>query len=79
LVPIGDFTIDIAMIEKRDLLNMRLLLPKNEYIHLKNRKNARLCRLRKKQKGSEVINNLETLEIENKKLRKIIERTSRKL
>jgi hypothetical protein len=29
LVPIGDFTIDIGVIDKQDLLNMRLMLPKN--------------------------------------------------
>jgi hypothetical protein len=29
LVPIGDFTIDIGVIDKSDLLNMRLMLPKN--------------------------------------------------
>jgi len=59
LVPIGDFTVDIAVIEKSDLLNMRLMLPKNEYVHLKNRKNARLCRLRKREKGAKVVSGLE--------------------
>lgn len=35
-------------IEKSELLKMRLMLPAKGYKLLKNRKNARLCRARKK-------------------------------
>lgn len=58
---------------------MRLMLPKGQYVHLKNRKNARLCRMRKRDKGIQVVCNLEALEVENLKLRKIIEKTAHKL
>jgi len=47
-VKVGQFTIDIDLIKKEDLIKMRLLLPKIEYKLLKNRKSARLHRLRKK-------------------------------
>jgi hypothetical protein len=39
---IGDFTIDISIIEKNALLSMRLILPADGYKILKNRKNARI-------------------------------------
>jgi hypothetical protein len=51
IVKIGDFTIDLALIQKQDLLNMRLMLPAAGYKLLKNSKNARLCRQRMKDKS----------------------------
>lgn len=39
---IGDFRIDISVIEKNALLSMRLILPADGYKVLKNRKNARI-------------------------------------
>lgn len=44
VIKIGDFTININMIEKHALLKMRLLLPSAPYLRLKNSKNARLQR-----------------------------------
>jgi len=42
IVHIGDFTINISIIEKNALLSMRLILPAEGYKVLKNRKNARI-------------------------------------
>jgi hypothetical protein len=39
---IGDFTINIGVVEKASLLSMRLILPAEGYKILKNRKNARI-------------------------------------
>jgi len=49
IVAIGEFTINMSVIEKHELLKMRLMLPAAGYKLLKNRKNARLCRARKKE------------------------------
>ena len=54
IVKIGEFTINMSVIEKTELLKMRLMLPAAGYKLLKNRKNARLCRARKKVAGATV-------------------------
>ena len=46
---VNGFIIDIAVIENDGLIRMRKMLPKESYRLIKNRKSARLCRLRKKE------------------------------
>jgi hypothetical protein len=46
-------------------MNMRKLLPKDAYKIVKNRKSARLCRLRKKEKTSLLAQSYDELREEN--------------
>jgi len=54
---------------------MRLMLPAKGYKLLKNRKNARLCRLRKKTAIQTVSSDFGQLEHENKRLQRYIQKT----
>lgn len=53
-VQIGDFKINIDTVSKPQLILMRRYLPQDEYRLLKNRKSARLCRLKRKKERSEM-------------------------
>lgn len=46
VVRVGDFLIDLDVISKADLIKIRKFLPKGDYKLIKNRKCARLTRLR---------------------------------
>lgn len=70
---IGDFRIDISVIEKNALLSMRLILPADGYKILKNRKNARIQRLRKKDCTNKTNAGYAELQTENEKLREFLE------
>ena len=48
IVRVGDFIFDISVVQKSALISMRKFLPSEEYRLLKNRKSARLCRLKRK-------------------------------
>ena len=48
IVKVGDFLFDIETVSKATLISMRKYLPPEEYRLLKNRKSARLCRLKRK-------------------------------
>lgn len=53
MVRVGDFQFNIEIVEKDSLISMRKFLPPEEYRLLKNRKSARICRLkRKNERGS---------------------------
>ena len=47
-IQIGSFAINIATVTKAQLISMRRHLPHEEYRLLKNRKSARLCRIKRK-------------------------------
>ena len=47
-ITIGDFSINIDTVTKSELIAMRRYLPHEEYRLLKNRKSARLCRIKRK-------------------------------
>ena len=79
IVRVGDFIFDISIVEKSSLISMRKFLPSEEYRLLKNRKSARLCRLkRKKERGSMKVSLVE-VEQEMKELRDELEATKLKL
>ena len=73
-IRVENFTIDIDRIRKEDLLRMRILMPKAQYKLLKNRKSARLHRIRKKAHHKEMNQDMKGLQRQNNKLRKIIEK-----
>jgi len=76
---IGDFRIDISIIEKNALLSMRLILPADGYKVLKNRKNARIQRLRKKNCTTKTNAGFVDLQTENEKLREFLALTQSEL
>ena len=45
---VGEFKINIETVTKQQLICMRRFLPQAEYRLVKNRKSARLCRLKRK-------------------------------
>ena len=49
IVRVGDFIFNIEIVTKASLISMRKFLPSEEYRLLKNRKSARLCRLKRKE------------------------------
>jgi hypothetical protein len=69
----------MTVIEKSDLLKMRLMLPAAGYKLLKNRKNARLCRARKKEANQTVHQSYGELEQENQKMQRYIQKALDKL
>jgi len=48
IVRAGDFEIDLDIISKASIINMRRLLPREDYKRIKNRKCSRLTRLSRK-------------------------------
>ena len=53
IVKVGEFLFNVEIVSKASLISMRKFLPSEEYRLLKNRKSARLCRLkRKNERGS---------------------------
>jgi hypothetical protein len=60
-VIVGDFTIDIATVDKQDLISLRKYVPRDEYKLIKNRKIARLCRMKRKNERGAMRSNLEVL------------------
>lgn len=64
----------MTIIDKTELLKMRLMLPAKGYKLLKNRKNARLCRLRKKTAIQTVTSSFSELEQENVKMQRYIQK-----
>lgn len=48
-VIIGQFKVNLDQVEKKDIVLLRSYFPKEEYRLLKNRKSARMCRIRRKE------------------------------
>jgi len=79
IVKVGEFQFDIGIVSKTALISMRKYLPSEEYRLLKNRKSARLCRLKRKQERISVKSTLEEIESELNDLRDDLEATQKKL
>jgi hypothetical protein len=67
------------MISNEGLMNMRKLLPKDAYKVVKNRKSARLCRLRKKEKTITLAQSYDELREENQHLKRELDELKRVL
>jgi hypothetical protein len=68
-VKVNGFVINIDLITNEGLIRMRKLLPKQSYRLMKNRKSARICRLRKKEQVKQVFTASDDLAKENDKLK----------
>ena len=64
IVVVGDFVFDIEIVSKTALISLRKFLPSEEYRLLKNRKSARLCRLKRKNERGTMQKSLEEVEAE---------------
>ena len=71
--------IDIDEITNEGLIQMRKLLPKESYRLMKNRKSARICRLKKKEEVKHVFANHGDIIEENHKLKKELEECFKKI
>ena len=76
---IGDFIVDIEQITKASLILMRRFLPKKEYRLLKNRKCARICRKKRKEKAVSISEHCKILSRENKKLQASLQKVNAQL
>lgn len=77
LVRIADFTINIDVVTKQQLISMRKFLPADEYRLLKNRKSARICRKKKKEERGGMQQTIEQLIKDNRELKDRLEQTER--
>ena len=69
IVKVGDFIFNIEVVSKPALISMRKFLPSEEYRLLKNRKSARICRLKRKEERGSMKNTLSTVEEQMNELR----------
>ena len=65
IVRVGDFTINIEIVSKAQLISMRKFLPSEQYRLLKNRKSARLCRRKRKEERGDMQKTLDDMKKEN--------------
>ena len=65
IVRCGNFSFNIEMVTKPQIISLRKYLPPEEYRLLKNRKTARLCRRKRKKERSETAQSLEKLQKAN--------------
>lgn len=79
IVRVGEFQFDIGIVSKTSLIAMRKYLPSEEYRLLKNRKSARLCRLKRKQERGSMKSTLTEVETELNDLRDDLEAAQKKL
>ena len=79
VVRCGNFSINIEMVTKPQIISMRKYLPSEEYRLLKNRKTARLCRRKRKQERNETTETLKSLQDANLELKKQLEKQKRLL
>lgn len=54
IVTMGDFTVDLNVVSKEHLIGLRRYVPREEYRLVKNRKIARLSRMRRKKVSGEL-------------------------
>ena len=64
IVKVGNFLFNIEIVSKAALISMRKYLPSEEYRLLKNRKSARLCRLKRKNERGTMQRSLAEVETE---------------
>ena len=79
IVRAGDFTINIEVVSKAQLISMRKFLPPEQYRLLKNRKTARLCRRKRKEERGETQKVLDELKKDNDRLHAKLGATERLL
>ena len=79
IVRVGDFTINIEVVTKAQLISMRKFLPSEQYRLLKNRKSARLCRRKRKEERGDMQQDLDEMKKDNNKLKEKLEETERQL
>jgi len=79
IVRVGDFTINIEIVTKAQLISMRKFLPSEQYRLLKNRKSARLCRRKRKEERGDMQGDLDIIKKENSTLKEKLESTERQL
>lgn len=79
IVRVGDFTINIEIVSKAQLISMRKFLPSEQYRLLKNRKSARLCRRKRKEERGDMQKTLDDMKKENNTLQSKLEETQRQL
>ena len=79
VVRVGDFTINIEVVTKAQLISMRKFLPSEQYRLLKNRKSARLCRRKRKEERGDMQKDLDDLKKENQTLKEKLDETERLL
>ena len=60
----GDFIFDLEVVSKASLISLRKFLPSEEYRLLKNRKSARLCRLKRKEERGTMQKSLNEVDVE---------------
>ena len=75
IVKVGDFLFNVEIVSKASLISMRKFLPSEEYRLLKNRKSARLCRLKRKNERGSMQKTLAEVELELQELRDQLEST----
>lgn len=68
IVTMGDFTVDLTVVSKEHLIGLRRYVPREEYRLVKNRKIARLSRMRRKKVSGELQEAYSSLVKENSKL-----------
>ncbi len=79
IVKVGEFIFDIGVVSKASLISMRKYLPSEEYRLLKNRKSARLCRLKRKEERGSMKKTLVEVEAEMDEMKVELEKTQKKL
>ena len=79
IVRVDDFTINIEIVTKAQLISMRKFLPSEQYRLLKNRKSARLCRRKRKEERGDMQSDLDVIKKENVTLKEKLETVQREL
>jgi hypothetical protein len=79
IVRIGQFFVDVGVVTKDAIKSMRTYWPMEDYRLLKNRKSARICRLRRKCERINNKNDLSSLKQDNEDLRTRIRQLETKL
>jgi hypothetical protein len=79
IVRVGDFSFNIEIVSKTQIIHMRKYLPPEQYRLLKNRKSARLCRRKRKEERGDMQRTLEMLKIENSILKEKLLESNRLL
>ena len=72
-VQIGDYSVNIEKVTKQELISMRRYLPQEEYRLLKNRKSARLCRIKRKQERTTLQTSFVDYAQKNEELKKALD------
>ena len=72
-IQIGDYSVNIEKVTKQELISMRRYLPQEEYRLLKNRKSARLCRIKRKHERANLQTSYVDFAQKNEELKKALD------